>query len=145
MNMLLGIGNELNGDDAIGCYIARNFYMEDWVSIDCGTVPENYLGKVIKEKPQVLIVIDSAHMGLRAGEIRRIQKDSACSAFVSTHTLALKEFLTVAEKHAGKIILIGIQPKSTEIGEEISKECLKSAKKITGILKKGSFEKIPCL
>ncbi|MEM4598641.1 MAG: hydrogenase 3 maturation endopeptidase HyCI [Candidatus Diapherotrites archaeon] len=145
MKILLGIGNELNGDDAVGCYIAKKFNCQGWLSIDCGTVPENYLSKVIREKPEIVVIVDAAQMGLKPGAIRRISKENASSAFASTHTIALKQFISVAEKHSKKVILIGIQPKKVEIGTSISKECLEATEKLFEILRKEDFENIPWL
>jgi len=41
MNVLLGIGNDMRGDDFAGSYVARTFRNERWVVIDAGIVPEN--------------------------------------------------------------------------------------------------------
>lgn len=145
LKILLGIGNELNGDDVIGCYIAKKFKRRGWLSIDCGTVPENYLSKVIRERPELIVIVDAAHMGLKPGEIRCISKENASSAFASTHTIALKQFISIAEKHSKKVILIGIQPKKVEIGTGISKECLEASEKVIEILRKEDFGEIPLL
>lgn len=140
--MLLGIGNELNGDDAAGCYIARNFKSENWQTIDCGTVPENYIGVVKRMKPELLVIVDSAEMGLQAGAIRRLKKEHASSAFVSTHSLPLKEFVSAIEKYAKKILLIGIQPKQTSFGNALSKEVKEAAAKLIEILEQEKWLEI---
>lgn len=142
LKMLLGIGNELNGDDGIGCFIARKFRQKDWLSFDCSTVPENYLGKVIENKPELLVIVDAAQMGLNAGEIRIIKKEDAASSFASTHTLALREFISAAEKYAKRILLIGIQPKQTGQFCGLSKEATKAMRKLIDILKEEKFEKL---
>ena len=41
-NILMGVGNILKGDDGIGSMIAKSFTHQDWLSLDCGVVPENY-------------------------------------------------------------------------------------------------------
>ncbi len=142
MNLLLGIGNELNGDDAVGCYIARNFRSEGWQTIDCGTVPENYIGVVKRIKPELLVIIDAAEMGLQAGAIRRLKKEYASSAFISTHSLPLKEFISAIEKYAKKILLIGIQPKQTSLGTPLSSEAKGAAAKLMEILEQEKWLKI---
>ena len=140
--MLLGIGNELNGDDAIGCYIARNFRNEGWQAIDCGTVPENYIGVVKRIKPKLLVIIDAAEMGLQAGAIRRLKKEYAGSAFISTHSLPLGEFISAIEKYAKKILLIGIQPKQTSLGTSLSSEVREAASKLMKLLEQEKWLKI---
>ncbi len=38
----MGVGNILRGDDGIGSIIAKTFKDDDWLSLDCGVIPENY-------------------------------------------------------------------------------------------------------
>lgn len=52
-NILLGIGNPLSGDDGVGIYVAEQFKKEGWISISCGTAPENFTG-VHTENPAIL-------------------------------------------------------------------------------------------
>lgn len=142
MNLLLGIGNELNGDDAIGCYIAKNFRCKGWLAMDCGTVPENYIGIVKRIKPKLLIIVDSAEMGLQAGAIRRLKKEHASSIFISTHSMPLKLFISEVEKYSGKVILIGIQPKQTSFGSPLSSEAREAAAKLMDLLRQEEWLKI---
>ena len=86
MNLILGVGNECNGDDGIGPYVAENISIKNWTGINCGTVPENYYGKIIKYKPKKIIIIDAADMGLATGEIRIIPKSKIGRASFSTHS-----------------------------------------------------------
>jgi len=142
LKILLGIGNELNGDDGIGCFIARRFKQSGWLSIEASTVPENYLGKIIKEKPELVVIVDAAHMGLDAGEIRIIKKEIAYSTFVTTHTFPLNELISAMEKYAKKVLLIGIQPKQTDYMRGLSREVKAASKKLLEILRTEGFEKL---
>ena len=40
--ILMGLGNIWRGDDGVGCFITQNFKSDDWLVLDCGTVPENF-------------------------------------------------------------------------------------------------------
>ncbi len=140
--MLLGIGNELLADDSIGCYIAEKFKDENWFVQNCGTVPENYLGLVIRVRPELLVIVDAAHMNLKPGEIRRLRKEQACSAFISTHSLPLKEFITIASKYAKQVVLIGIQPKNISFAQPMSAEAKQAARKLMNVLKLNKLEEI---
>ena len=82
--MLLGIGNELNGDDGIGSYIAKRFNKRNWLSVDCSTVPENYISVVKRTKPEFLVIVDAAYMNLPPGTIRRLEK--TCTLHIRKHT-----------------------------------------------------------
>lgn len=144
MNILLGVGNELNGDDGIGGWIARNFSSEEWISIDCFTVPENYMTEIKRYKAEKIVIVDAADMGLEAGDIRIIPKEKIGSASFSTHSLPLSVFISHIEKITeADVSLIGIQPK--QFYGEISKEVKRAGEKLLEILKKGNLDEIGML
>lgn len=144
MNLLLGIGNETNGDDAIGVYVARKFKCEGWISIDCATVPENYIGEIRRYNVEKIVIVDAADMKLQAGEIRRIAKDKIAKASFSTHSIPLSLFINHLEKTMdAKIYLIGIQPKS--FYGEMSKEVKKAGERLMDFIKHDRIEEIKML
>ena len=144
MNILLGIGNELNGDDAIGIWVARNFKADGWLSIDCATVPENYIGEIVRAKPDKIVLVDAAEMGLKAGEIRIIPKEKLSKASFSTHTIPLSIFMThLGQMTRAKIYLIGIQPK--RVYGEMSREAIRAGEKVIDIIKKDKIDEIEVL
>jgi hydrogenase 3 maturation protease len=143
--MLLGIGNSLNGDDGVGCYIAKRFKKQGWLAIDCSTVPENYMGVVKRTKPELLVIVDAACMNLPAGSIRILKKEQACSTFWSTHTTPLKEFISAIEQYAKEIVLIGIQPKQTIMPDELSEEVKDAANRVIKALEQGKLQEIEML
>ncbi|MBN1896249.1 MAG: hydrogenase maturation peptidase HycI [Candidatus Aenigmarchaeota archaeon] len=145
MNILMGIGNEINGDDAAGVFIAKRFSAKGWKSINCETVPENFLGVIKREKPELLVLVDATEMELEPGEIRLISKNRLNSEVDSTHSLSLHFLVSELEKHAGKILFIGIQPESMETGEEMSPAVASSAGKLLKILQKAGFSGIKTL
>ena len=141
MNVLLGVGNDMRGDDGIGVYIARKFKAAGWISMDCSTVPENYLGKVIKYRPERLVIVDAAEMGLKAGEIRRIPKDKMGMASFSTHSLPLSIFISHVERNcSAEITVIGIQPK--EMYGEMSEEVKKAGERVMKYLAEERIDEI---
>ena len=68
--LIMCIGNRHGGDDAIGPYVADRLKekINDFVVLDCGTVPENFTSVVKRHKPRNLIIIDAVEMGLTPGE-----------------------------------------------------------------------------
>ncbi len=141
MNILLGVGNELNGDDGIGVYIAKNFKCKNWKTINCATVPENFIGKIKRYNPEKIVIVDAADMGLKAGEIRKIKKEEIGKVSFSTHSIPLSLFISHLERYTkAKIYLIGIQPKS--FYGEMSKEVKNAGTKIMKILEKDEIDKI---
>ncbi|UCD03015.1 MAG: hydrogenase maturation peptidase HycI [Candidatus Aenigmatarchaeota archaeon] len=139
MNILLGIGNEIKGDDGVGNAIAREFSAPGWKSIPCETVPENFTAVVKREKPELLVMVDATDMGLEPGEMRLISKDRLNTESHGTHSLPLRHFVTHLGNHAKRIIFMGIQPKNLDIAEGLSPEVTKAKERVLGMLKKADF------
>ncbi len=134
--VLLGIGNELLGDDSIGPWIAKKINgKNNWIGINAGTAPENFLSLIKREKPDLLVIVDATEMGLSPGEIRLIPREKIPKlTYFSTHTLSLAFLIETLESDVGKILFIGIQPKAIALGCPISEEVVLSAKRLLGIL-----------
>jgi hydrogenase 3 maturation protease len=145
MNVLMGIGNELKGDDGIGNRIARQFSAPGWKSISCETVPENFTSVVRRESPELLVIVDATDMGLEPGEMRIIPEEKLNSDVEGTHGIPLRHLVSYLRDSAGKIIFIGIQPKSMEIGDSLSEETLDAGRVLTEKLQKSDFSGIKTL
>lgn len=142
MNILMGVGNNLRGDDGIGGYIAKNFRKKNWLSLNCGTAPENFTSIIRKNKPEILVIVDAADMNLKPGRFRIVSVKKIENIGVSTHSMPLSFLINYLSNSAGKIIFIGVQPKTIKDSENISMELKKSVKEIIKILKEERFEEI---
>jgi len=140
--VLMGIGNELKGDDGIGNIIAREFKHPDWLPLACETVAENFVAVVEREKPELLAIVDAADMGLQPGEFRLLPKKKLNSVAFTTHSMPLRHLVEHLEKSAGKILFIGVQPGKTGLGEGLSSDLEKSKKELIEILQKKDWHKI---
>ena len=111
--LIMCIGNRDGGDDAIGPYVADQLQEErdDFVILDCSTVPENYTSVVKQHKPRNLVIIDAVEMGLKPGEIRIVAKEKIGVMHISTHGIPLSVLMNYLEEHVTNILFIGIQPK----------------------------------
>ena len=138
----MGVGNSLRGDDGIGCYIAKNFREKNWVSLNCGTVPENFTSIIRRNKPEKLVIVDASDMGLKQGEFGIVSEEKIENIGFTTHTLPLSFLIDYLKNVAGKIIFIGVQPKTIKDSEEISDELKKSADKIMSALREERFNEI---
>ncbi|MHA1396310.1 MAG: hydrogenase 3 maturation endopeptidase HyCI [Candidatus Heimdallarchaeaceae archaeon] len=127
---ILGIGNEDNGDDAAGLHVANLLLKEtlpDWIQIYyCERVPEHFLGKLERLRPNRIIILDAANFEEIPGAIAAFSKEMIAQGYhFSTHTLSLtmlEEFLKPVVPDL-VTLYIGIQPKQTEFLSEMSKEC----------------------
>jgi hydrogenase 3 maturation protease len=144
-NILLGIGNPLNGDDGAGIYVAEQFRKEGWISLSCGTAPENFTGIIRKAHPDCLVLVDAATMGLFPGEYRVIPRHRIADVSIGTHQLPLSMLIDFLSDSAGQIVLIGIQPSLVAAGEEISPQIREGANRLVHELLFGRVDQIPVL
>lgn len=99
---LLGVGNELNTDDAAGMLVIRAFQPHvfgrpDVLAIAGGAAPENVAGPLRRFSPHMVIVIDAAWLGLDAGRVAWLEAGQIGGVSALTHGLPLTtlvEFLT---------------------------------------------------
>jgi hydrogenase 3 maturation protease len=142
MDILMGIGNTLRCDDGIGPYIAQHMKGSSFLSLDCGTVPENFTSVVRKIQPGLLLLIDAADMDLPAGEFRTIQKEHINDVSIGTHQMPLSYLIDYLSDSCGKILFIGIQPGTVADGESLSRGVLAGAELLIEIIERRAFEKI---
>jgi hydrogenase 3 maturation protease len=145
VDMVLGIGNALNGDDGVGCHIARHLDSPEWISLDCGTVPENFTGIVRRERPDLLVLVDAADMHLPPGEYRIIPGDLIEEVGTGTHALPLSHLIDFLAPVAGEILFIGIQPGSLRTGDPLSEKVKRSGDEIIRIIGERRLDSIRVL
>jgi hydrogenase 3 maturation protease len=135
----------LNGDDGAGIYVAEQFRKEGWISLSCGTAPENFTGIIRKAHPDCLVLVDAATMGLFPGEYRVIPRHRIADVSIGTHQLPLSMLIDFLSDSAGQIVLIGIQPSLVAAGEEISPQIREGANRLVHELLFGRVDQIPVL
>ncbi|WP_286954882.1 hydrogenase maturation protease, partial [Aminobacterium sp. UBA5277] len=66
--ILWGTGNPLFGDDGVGPFVAQYLQKKEMehpiCAINCETTPENYIGDLQRQHPDLLLIVDAADMGL---------------------------------------------------------------------------------
>ena len=134
---IVGVGNPLRGDDGAGPHLIerlRASILNSELLFNCGEVPENYLGPISRLNPDTIIFIDSADFSPQPGEIKIIEIKDIKEGGLSTHNASLKLSLNyLKESTKAEIFLLGIQPKSKELGEGISPEVEKALKNLEQI------------
>jgi hydrogenase 3 maturation protease len=142
-NILLGIGNPLNGDDGVGIYVAERFRKDGWIPLVCGTAPENFTGIIRKTRPSCLVLVDAAAMGISPGEYRIIPRHKIEDVSIGTHQLPLSLLIDFLSDTVERIILIGIQPERAGTGKEISLPVRKGADRLLHAISTGGIDRIP--
>ncbi|WP_048055696.1 hydrogenase maturation peptidase HycI [Methanotorris igneus] len=143
--VIMGIGNEMKGDDGVGIYIVKEIakrfgkdvndinsevikISENIILLNCGTVPENFTDVLKRESPTHIIMVDAALMNEEIGTIKVINPEDIADVGFSTHALPLSIIVKYIKKSINtKIIVIGIEPKIIDFDKPLSDEVRRCA------------------
>ncbi len=122
---ILGIGNMLRGDDAVGLAVVDRLSTlindPSVVVLNCQHAPENFTGHVKRLKPTCIVLVDAAAFGALPGEARIFQLNDLEGSSVTTHKTSL---LTLGEYLQSEltcnVFVIGIQPADCDFESELS-------------------------
>lgn len=123
---VLGIGNELYGDDAAGILAARILsrtlpVSEQVLVIEAGTAPENCTGTLRQFRPDLVLLIDAAQMNETTGTVQWLAWQAADGISASTHTLPLHMLSQYLHTELGcEVALIGVQPAGNRLFAPVS-------------------------
>lgn len=131
---MVGVGQELNGDDAAGVLVARRLAKRQRAGeqvrrpvsisllvLEGAHAPENSTGAIRRFAPDLVLLVDAAEMGDPPGTVRWLDWREAAGLDASTHALPasmLARYL-VAELSC-QVALIGIQIQDTSLGARVS-------------------------
>ncbi len=150
LKIILGIGNPLGGDDAIGSFVARAINEKlgrkpaphGVMAIDAGSAPESYTSVIRRSSPEQLILVDASDMGLPPGSIRRLSPEQITTTSFSTHQIPLSAFLIYVQEFCEKVHIIGIQPERTATGDKLSETVQKSADHLVALILSDRLDEI---
>ena len=125
--VILGVGNDLKGDDAVGVWIAENI-KGACHSINGATVPEALIPEIVAHAPDTVLIVDAARMGRTPGSLGVFTGDEIAKIFFSTHSMPLSVLARLLEERLGcAVYIIGIEPYSFEFGADISPVVMETA------------------
>ena len=141
--IVLGVGNELKCDDGVGPYIIKKLKEEGiengdrLLFIDAQTVPENFTGKIRKENPSHLIIVDACLMASEPGDMKIVDKNDFADIGISTHSMSLSFFVKFLEQGNDnlRITFVGIEPESMDYADRPTGKVEKAAIEFINILK----------
>jgi hydrogenase maturation protease len=126
--LVLGIGNTVMSDDGVGVKVVQLLQQESLPEsvevIDGGTLGLDLLP--LLEGRSHLIMVDAVDGGKAPGSCFRLSGEElpvALETKVSPHQVGLKDLLAVArllDQLPPEMVLIGVQPESTDIGVDLS-------------------------
>lgn len=120
--VILGIGNPLQGDDAIGPAVVD--YLQgriDATLINAGEVPENYLSAIKAAQPEIVLIIAAVELGAEAGSLIVVDADRlrAIENFTRNPGLAYLAVM-IQDKTGAEVLLVGVQPEGTSFAAKLS-------------------------
>ena len=137
--VIAGFGNPIRMDDFVGVKVVQDLrgkVSDNVLLIECETVPESFIQRIIDFNPTHVLLIDAAILGSKPGESRLINPEQLTGypAF-STHMLPLRIFCEyLAKTTTAEIALLLIEPKKTDFGEGLTDEINGSAQNIVNAL-----------
>ena len=120
--VFVGIGNELRSDDGIGPLVIERLRDRiDCPCINAGQVPENSFGAIVKEQPDTVVIIDAVQLFMKPGAYQLLTEEDILKTGFSTHTLSPAVFMQyLREASDADVYLLGVQPRSTELGQGLT-------------------------
>ncbi len=120
--LILGIGNELRGDDAAGVALVRRIAQSGYSpTLLVYANPENYLERIARIPHTVRLWIDIVHFGAKPGEFRIFRPEEIEQFAISTHNFSLTVvFRYLQASRPAEDFLLGIQPAATALGAPLS-------------------------
>jgi len=141
--VILGMGNELDGDDAAGIQTARRLQTalagnENVLVIDGGNAPESYTGKMRQFEPDLVLLVDAADMGEAPGTVKWLDWEETDGLSGSTHTLPLHVLSNYLVLEFGcQVALLGIQIQQLNmtLGDPLSPRVARSVEDVVDTLR----------
>jgi hydrogenase 3 maturation protease len=126
---VVGIGNDLWGDDAAGVQVARllrinNLAKENLLIIDAGPAPENFSGQLRRFRPDFVLLIDAmrpASPDVYPGRIEWIELYDLDGVSALTHGMPLSVLGEFLRQQLGcSVGLLGIEGSDFSLTESLS-------------------------
>jgi hydrogenase 3 maturation protease len=120
--VIVGVGNVLRGDDGLGPLFVEALKSKVAATcINAGNAFENYLGVIIRERPETVLLVDAVHLDMNPGEFAIVDPSRIEHGGLSTHDISPSLFLNfLVEETRCNVFLLGVQPEQIEMGTGIS-------------------------
>jgi len=125
--VVLTVGNKLRSDDRAGLLFGELLREFSTVLVfEGGDAPESITGQIQRAQPDCILIVDALDFRGKPGEIKCIEAREITETGTSTH-VSLKLLISYLDSATGaRIYILGIQPKTLELGSNLSYEVSKS-------------------
>ncbi|HVQ01310.1 MAG TPA: hydrogenase maturation protease [Candidatus Thermoplasmatota archaeon] len=138
--VVIGMGNELRGDDAVGLEVVRLLKKHQSTRLtvyEGHMTPEVFIAPACSLKPSHLLIVDAAELNRPPGNWRLLSRDEIQTSLFTTHYLPATAVADELTRRCGtRVSFIGIQPKARDITFQRSSECMKAAQDIATLLQR---------
>jgi hydrogenase 3 maturation protease len=121
---IVGVGDEANPADRLGMLTARALRRLRPPRVRvflAGTVPEAVTGAVRRSRPDRVVLLDAADMGVAPGTAVLLDPGHLHCAMLSTHSLPLSVVMSFLERDlAVPVALVGVQPAFDAAGTSLT-------------------------
>ena len=145
---VVGVGNLLRNDDAVGVMIAERLQRElagstRYSVVNAEDVIENHVFRIADNDARNVLVIDAVQGedGETGSLVLGLLEDlEVARGGYSTHKLALSTAASVLKHHGKDVYLLGIVAANTDYGTEVSQEILDSTEAVIDLFRANSKE-----
>jgi hydrogenase 3 maturation protease len=130
--VVLGVGNRMRGDDAVGPLVAEGLLERGFErAFDCGTAPENFVGPVSRLDPSDVLFVDAVDFASSPGEVRLMGGESLAPRTASTHAPGLGPLADLlSAEHRCACWVLAVQPETLRWGGDVSEAVARSIERI---------------
>ena len=118
--IIVGVGNRLRGDDAVGPALAVRLKAAGLQAWDVGTAPENYINLLQSSAPHTVLIVDSVDMGGPPGAVQILPAEGFTWPGFSTHRMPFQTLVAMAGWSPDRVCVVAIQPGCLDTGAEMS-------------------------
>ena len=120
--LVVGVGNPMRGDDEAGLVLAEKVAEKlNLEYLRCEEVPENYVGEMLDNSAETILLVDAVNMKQVPGEIDLLAPDELADNGISTHNCSVSLLAKVlAEVKDKQMLILGIQPESLGWGQPLT-------------------------
>jgi hydrogenase 3 maturation protease len=132
---VVGVGNRLRGDDAVGPLVAERLAAEfPGRVIDAGSVPENFVGPILSAGADVVVFVDAATRGAAPGCCQVVRARELASRGPATHVGTLRPLAQLLEARGLSAWMVGVEPRVMDLGAPMSREVTAAAERVVSVL-----------
>jgi len=139
--VIIGVGNEMRGDDAFGPRVAaelsRAGSLEGVEVLDGGVAPENIAERAVRTGPASALIVDTAGFGGAVGELRLLAAEELGWASTGTHAPSLGLLASyIAQRCGARVAVLAAQPGTTGLGARMSPKVTEAARRAASAVRR---------